>query len=79
MASFEVRLSRSAERELLEVPFPIRRQLNQAILTLRAEPAPSGARAIDGAGAYSWPLHGWRLVYRVNEETRVILVAAVSR
>ena len=79
MASFEVKLARSAERELLAVPFPARRQLNQAILRLRTEPTPEGARPIDGEGAYSWPVHGWRLLYNVDAEARTVRLLAVVR
>ena len=79
MALFEIRLARSAERELLEVPFPVRRQLNQAIMRLRAEQVPDGARPVDGAGAYSWPLHGWRLLYCVEEDSKTVLLLAVVR
>lgn len=79
MASFDLRIKRSAEAEFLDVPFPFRRQLNQRLRRLKSNPYPTGCRRQDELGFCVLEVHGWRVIYTVNNETRTVTIERITR
>ena len=78
MASFKIAVQPAAERELREAPFPFRRQLVQAIHKLKIAPRPPDCERID-AEFYRLPVHGWRLVYGVDDDAQTVTIYRVTR
>jgi len=78
MASYSVVFGPSAEDELRAVPFPFRRQIVHAIYRLKENPRPERSETID-AQIRRLPVHGWRLVYEVDDEERRVTIYRVTR
>ena len=76
MASFRVTILPSAGRELMQVPFPIRRQINQRIMSLMTKPRPPLSRIVNG-DILLVECSGWRLVYEVDDAATVVTVLAI--
>jgi len=79
MDSFKIRLHLSVEAEIQAVPFPFRRQINQRIMRLKGDPLPEDAELISEQEKYSLPVHGWRVVYEVDEARLLVTICAVLR
>jgi len=78
MASFRVVIEAVAEQAFRAVPFPFRRQINVQLNKLKADPAPSGSEVVD-EGVMRLTVHGWYVLYDVDEEAGVVTILAVSR
>jgi mRNA-degrading endonuclease RelE of RelBE toxin-antitoxin system len=76
-----VELSPDAQRELRTLPAHVRAQALEQLRRLSAEPRPARAKALrDRDGLYRlWLAKRWRIVYRVDEDPRRVLVLRVRR
>ena len=79
MVCFKIVLHRSADAEFRAVPFPFRRQLNQRIIRLKEEPRPADAELVTEGEKYSLQIHGWRVLYGIDDEERLITIWAVLK
>jgi mRNA-degrading endonuclease RelE of RelBE toxin-antitoxin system len=79
MGSYKIALFPFAESELRAVPFPFRRQINQRIMRLKEDPLPEDAELISEEEKYSLSVHGWRVVYRVDEARCLVTIWAVLK
>ena len=77
MARFKVSISAGAEADLLAIPFPMRRQLNQRILKLADEPRPADHETVGTAGDAAIVMHGYGLYYSVDDEASLVTVIAI--
>lgn len=73
MGSFKITLGRSAEEELRRSPFPFRRQIVQRINKLKSNPCPVEAQAME-AGIYRLNVHGWFVVYEVDQAAGTVTI-----
>ena len=79
MASYEIEVSRSAEKQLRKLPRSDQERVVQAILPLAQNPRPRGARKLSGyddvfrirAGRY-------RILYSVSSGTLVIIILKIG-
>ena len=80
MAGYRLVIKTSAVKELERIePKTLRRRMVAAIQTLAAEPRPRGCEKLAGAAAaYRVRQGDYRVVYPVDEETRVVLVVKVG-
>lgn len=78
MALFEILISESAEDDFLQVPFPFRRQINQRIQKLKADPFPRGREAGE-LGFFALEVFGWRILYGVDEPAGRVIIYRISR
>jgi mRNA-degrading endonuclease RelE of RelBE toxin-antitoxin system len=65
MATYSVVTLRSAEKQILDIPFPFRRHLVHALVRMKKNPRPVGSEAIE-LDVYRLNLHGWRIVTGVR-------------
>ncbi len=79
MGLFELRISKLAETDLLEIPFPFRRRINQRILRLRRDPFPPGVHRYDELGFCVLEAHGRRIVYAVDEDVGCVTLYRIRR
>ena len=78
MGLFNVRISKTAEAEFLKIPFPLRRQINQALFKLKDVPLPPGAEAVEPP-IYRLLVHGWFVVYEMDAAARIVTVFRIYR
>ena len=78
MASYKVATKSSVEAELMAIPFPFRRQINQHIMGLRDNPRPRGHRSV-GDDHFLLPLFGWAILYEVDDDALVVTVLALPK
>ena len=78
MASYSVEIDRDAVDELLAVPFPFRRQINQRIFKLKANPRPERAEAVVEGERYRLQVSTWWLLYEIDYEAAVITIVAIE-
>lgn len=77
MASYKVVYETNVESDLAKVPFPFRRQLVQAIYKLKAVPRPAAADDL-GGDVFRWVVHGWPIIYEVDDDQLAVTVLAVA-
>ena len=79
MAAYTIDIRPRARRSLKQLDSPIRKAVAQAIDGLAADPRPQGARALTGHRPYLRVRSGdYRVIYIVDDQTRVVTVAAVG-
>ena len=77
MDRYKVEILVSAQKELLSIPFPLRRQVNHAIVALQRDPRPGGWEALGGAGRARLRVFDSRILYRIDDAYRRVVVFAV--
>jgi mRNA interferase RelE/StbE len=75
---YSVLIRRSAEREVGRLPEAIRRLLVRRIRALGDEPRPPGSRKLSGREGYRIRQGEYRVVYTVDDATRVVTVVRVA-
>jgi hypothetical protein len=76
MASYRIVIEKNAASDLLAVPFPMRRQINQRIFKLKSEPELAASEVL--FGSVRWvPVYGWHIVYEVDEAALVVTIFAI--
>ena len=76
MASYRVKVLHSAEQELVAVPFPFRRQINQRIMGLKTQPHRADARIVLG-DLMLVEVSRWRLVYSIDYAALTVTLHAI--
>ncbi len=78
MASYEVRMTCSAEKELSSLPKPLLGILWQRIKTLASQPRPTQTRKLRGAEkAYRLRVRSYRIVYTIDEGQKLVTVTSI--
>lgn len=78
MASYEVRMTHSAERELADLPKPLIAVLWQRIRTLADHPRPTQSKKLRGAEkAHRLRVRSYRIVYNIDDEQKLVTVTAI--
>ncbi len=78
MASYEVGMTRSAEKELTSLSKILVSVLWQRIKTLAAQPRPLQARKLKGAErAYRLRVRSYRIIYTIDDEQKMVTVKAI--
>lgn len=84
MALFKIEWRKSAEAELLQVPFPHRRLLNQRLMKLKHEPLPGDEQDADWQIIGGGPpekvrlrAFGWKVLYEVDVKALSVVISAV--
>lgn len=78
MATYNVVTLPVAERQILAVPFPFRRQLVHALVRLKNDPRPANSHVLE-LDVHRLILHGWRVVYVVDDDQLVITIVRVAQ
>ena len=78
MASYEVRMTRSAEKELSSLPKSLLSILWQRIKTLAGQPRPTQIRKLKSTEkAYRLRVRSYRIVYTIDDEQKLVTVTAI--
>lgn len=73
--SYEIRIRRSAEKEIRDLPRDVRLRVVNRISSLASDPRPKGCEKLAAADGYRIRVGAYRVVYTI--EDRVLLVEIV--
>src|SRR5207253_1009362 len=79
MASFKIRLNPDAEADFRRIPFPLRRAINERIQKLKSDPRPPEAQAFSQGEKYRLAVHGWTVLYGIDDDTSTVTLHAFQR
>jgi mRNA interferase RelE/StbE len=74
----EVRLLPEAARAYRKLRGPIQERVRKAIDTLADDPRPRGATKLAGRADFRIRVGDYRIVYAVDDEAKVVLVARIA-
>ena len=76
---YEVVLSPKAEKQLDELPTPLRRRITEAVEGLESKPRPHGVKKLTGAeNLWRIRVGDYRVVYEIEDAIRVVSVTRVG-
>ena len=78
MGSYSVHVARSAGREIEGMALKDRERVIHRIEALATDPRPLGSRKLAGREAYRVRQRDFRVVYTVDDTSRMIVVLAVA-
>jgi mRNA interferase RelE/StbE len=75
---YEVFIKPSAEREMNALPANVFSRVAKMILTLESDPRRHGCRKLHGADGFRLRVGDYRIIYLINDATRIVEVIAVA-
>ena len=76
--NYTVHLKRSAEKELDDLPDPVRNRIVERLLALEQNPRPRGVKKLKGrAGEYRLRVGDYRILYVVDDAAQVVEIMAI--
>jgi mRNA interferase RelE/StbE len=79
MASYELEITRTAEKQLRRLPRSDQLRLAKAMVALADEPRPRGCRKLTGYDdVYRSRIGRYRMIYSVSKRRLVILILKIS-
>ncbi len=78
MASYRVLVSRSAERELRQVPKRDRRRIVGRMQGLADDPTPPGSIKLEGETRYRLRQGDWRILYEIDHSSKVVDIVRIG-
>lgn len=78
MASYSLRIKKSAEKELRSVPKTDLARLVHRIQALAANPRPHGCEKLSGEDRYRVRQGDWRAVYSIDDASRIVEIVKVG-
>ena len=76
---YEVVLSPKAEKQLDELPTPLRRRITEAIEGLESKPRPHGVKKLTGAeNLWRIRVGDFRIVYTIEDDRLIVLVVKIG-
>ena len=78
MASYSVRIKRSAAKELEAVPPKDRKRIVRRIENLAAEPRPPGCEKLSGEDKYRLRQGNYRILYEIVDRELIVAVVKIG-
>ena len=75
---YEVRIVRSAEKEMERLPAIVHARLSKRILSLEENPRPSGVKELSGRAESRLRVGDYRILYVIDDRNHVIVILAVG-
>ena len=75
---YEIRIKRSAEKDLNDLPRSAFERISEAILSLAVEPRPHDIQKLRGLDAYRIRVGDYRVLFTIDDETRVVEIVAIG-
>ena len=76
--SYEVRLKKSAEKELSDLPAKVHDRVVRQLLDLKNEPRPPGIKKLRGREGYRLRVGDYRILYVVDDALKIVDVYSVA-
>ena len=76
---WQIRIEDGERRTLARLPKRLRGEIAEVLLDLRDEPRPAYSKPLtrELRGLRAIPIDGWRLIYSINEEDRIVIVVGI--
>jgi mRNA interferase RelE/StbE len=78
MASYSLRVKKSADKELRSVPKPDLTRLVHRIRTLASNPRPHGCEKLSGEDKYRVRQGDWRVIYEIDDAVKVVEIVKIG-
>ena len=75
---YEVRIVRSAEKELDNLPDTVCARLIKRIVSLEENPRPAGVKKLSGREEYRLRVGVYRILYTVNDKNHTVNISAIG-
>ena len=75
---YKLVIVRTAQKQLLSLPREVQIEIAQNIDNLALIPRPTGCKKLHGVDLWRLRLGRYRVVYQVNDETRLIIVLKIA-
>ena len=76
--SYEVRIVRSAEKEMDRLPGTVHARLSKRILSLQDNPRPRGVRKLSGRDEYRLRVGDYRILYLIDDRNHIVTILSVG-
>ncbi|HEX8682762.1 MAG TPA: type II toxin-antitoxin system RelE/ParE family toxin [Ardenticatenaceae bacterium] len=80
MTDYQLKVTKTAQKSILRLPGHVRQRARRIINSLATTPHPSEALELDLPdlpGRYRIRLEKWRIIYRVDEDTKTVTIQDV--
>lgn len=78
MSPYTLSTTRGAQRGIGRIPANQRERMRDAIRRLASEPRPAGCRKLKGREGWRIRVGDYRVIYRVDDEAREVLVVDIG-
>jgi mRNA interferase RelE/StbE len=75
---YEIRILRSAEKEMEKLPQIVRNRISNRILSLETNPRPKGAKKLSTRDEYRLRVGNYRILYTVSDSESAVIIIAVG-
>ena len=76
--SYQVRILRSAEKEMDRLPVTVHARLSKRILSLEENPRPRGVKKLSGRDEYRLRVGDYRILYVIDDGNHTVTIVAVG-
>ncbi len=76
--TYDVRILRSAEKDVDDLPRPIHRRITERILSLDTNPRPRGCKRLTNREEYRIRVGTYRILYIVDDKRQTVTIVAVG-
>jgi len=77
--NYDLRIKKSAEKEMDSLESDIRSRIARTILELESNPRPSGCTKLSAGKGYRIRVGKYRVIYTVDDSVRVVEIIGVRR
>lgn len=78
MASYSLRIKKSAEKELRSIPKADLTRIVHRIQSLAVDPRPHGSETLSGEDKYRLRQGDWRIIYGIDDTARVVEIVKIG-
>jgi mRNA interferase RelE/StbE len=75
---YRIEISYAAHKQIRDLPARTVERINEAIAKLATEPRPPGVRKLLGEKAYRIRVGNYRILFKIDDETRLVRVYRVK-
>ncbi len=75
--AYRVGIRRGAQKQLDRIHAQHRQRIMESVFTLSEDPRPQGSRKLRGREGYRLRVGDYRVLYRIDDEAREVLIAEV--
>lgn len=76
--SYQVRINRSAEKELDALQSNLRARIVDRLLQLEENPRPHRVKKLQGQEAYRLRVSDYRILYTINDAEQLVIIYAIG-
>ncbi len=77
-SEYEIRITKTAQKQLDKLPIPIADTLIAAILDLAKDPRPPGCKKLKGRTGYRIRQGDYRIIYDIHDKVLTIEIIAIG-